>query len=431
MTGAPAGGTPREIFTPEGISAVLPRLPRAADPPDKIVAIATTSARRSPMDENNAPISLPVSNESANIGRESAPRHAAPARRTLLQGLGMAGMAALSSRLLVTPAEAVQAAPRKKPSAGDIAILRFLAAAELIEADLWLQYAELGGIATGTPNPYQAAFDRLDGDSGQYITSNTIDEQSHAQFLNAYLASVGADPVNLDRFRTLPSSKATGAQQIGRLTNLMQLSVDTSWYVRYRSTTNPDFGETYPQALPALAAGQFPAIPRDDSDFGPADHIQAIANTAAFHFGAIEQGGTSLYASMSQRVSSAEVLEITLGIGGDEICHFLEWVDFAGNGVQKPVAPLTDPTNGLTFPNFIAEANPLIQPNLIFPVPCGFISPDLPACAVIRPFGTATVTAVGAINSFAASGLFIGQSQAFMNYVLKLAAQADRARRTV
>jgi hypothetical protein len=32
---------------------------------------------------------------------------------------------------------------------GDIAILRFLAAAELIESDLWTQYAELGGLTPG------------------------------------------------------------------------------------------------------------------------------------------------------------------------------------------------------------------------------------------------------------------------------------------
>src|ERR1700723_1060996 len=157
---------------------------------------------------------------------------------------------------------------------GDIAILRFLAAAELIEADLWTQYAELGGLPPGQVpgetapfkpmNTYQAAFMNLDSDGPQYISSNTLDEQSHATFLNAYLAFVGAEPVNLDKFRTLPSSQATGAKQIGRLTNLTQLSVDTSWYVRYRSTTNPDFGATFPQAIPVLASGHFSAIPQSD-----------------------------------------------------------------------------------------------------------------------------------------------------------------------
>ena len=349
-------------------------------------------------------------------------------RRRMLQGMGM-GMAGAALSAAMMPKGASGATLSRKPTPGDIAILRFLATAELIEADLWLQYAELGGVSAGPPNAYQKAFARLDGDAGQYITSNTIDEQSHAAFLNAYLASKGASPVNLDKFRTLPSSKATGAQNIGRLTNLTQLSVDTSWYVRYRSSTSPDFGADYPQALPALAAGKFTAIPRDDSDFEPPHHIQAIANTAAFHFGAIEQGGTSIYAALSQHVTSPEVLEITLGIGGDEICHFLEWVDFAGNGVQPPVAPFTDPVSGLHFPDFIAADNPFIQPNLIFPVPCGFISPDLPQCAVIRPITAAAITAVGAVEGFVSSGLFIGQSDAFFTTVMNIAQAADHARR--
>jgi anti-sigma factor RsiW len=44
------------------------------------------------------------------------------------------------------------------------------------------------------------------------------------------------------RQRNIPSSKVTGVPQTGRFTNLQQLSVDTSWWVRYRSTTNPDLG---------------------------------------------------------------------------------------------------------------------------------------------------------------------------------------------
>jgi hypothetical protein len=345
-------------------------------------------------------------------------------RRALLQGIGVAG-AGLAG--LALSGGAASAARVQRPTSGDIHILRFLAAVELIEADLWAQYAELGGLSTAAPNPYQRALANLDGDGNQYISSNTLDEQSHAAFLNAYLASIGADPIDLDRFRTLPSSKATGAEQIGRLTNLMQMTVDTSWYTRYRSPSSPDFGATYPQALPQLASGQWPAIPRDDGDFGPARHVQAIANTAAFHFGSVEQGGTSLYAAMSQRTASAEALRITLGIGGDEICHFLEWVDFAGNGVQPPVAPFTDPVSGLRFPDFIAEAQPLTQPNLIFPVPASFISADLPLCATVRPISTEAVTALAAFNGFAASGLFIGQSAAFSEFMLGLAAAADAA----
>ena len=181
--------------------------------------------------------------------------------------------------------------------------------------------------------------------------------------------------------------------------------------------------------MPALAAGQFTGIPRNNADFAPKDHVQAIANTAAFHFGFIEQAGTSLYASLSQKVKSAEALQITLGIGGDEIAHFLEWVDFSGNSVQPPLAPLTDPTNGLTFPNFDAltakgKVNPLLQTNLIFPVPCEFIHPSLPHCAVIRPI---QITATDAINGFIQDGLFIGQSQRFLAVILDLAKRADAA----
>ena len=351
-------------------------------------------------------------------------------RRGFLKSLGLTS-AALSAGALFSsqgPARAAGGVNR-----GDIEILRLLAAAELIEADLWQQYAELGGITPGqqpvetnpnfTPmNSYQAAFMNLDSDGPQYISSNTLDELSHATFLNAYLASVGAEPVNLDEFRTLPSSEATGAKRIGRLTNLTKLSVDTSWYVRYRSTRNPDFGSKFKQALPALFEGKFTAIPRNNADFAPNNHVQAIANTAAFHFGFIEQGGTSLYASLSQKVTSPEVLRITLGIGGDEICHFLEWVDFAGNGVQPPLAPFTDPTNGLTFPNFDVTVDPLIQTNLIFPVPCEFIDPNLPHCAVVRPI---QITATDAINGFIQDGLFIGQSRAFINKILDLAKRAD------
>jgi hypothetical protein len=261
---------------------------------------------------------------------------------------------------------------------GDTTILRFLAAAELIESDLWTQYAELGGLNPGqvpvevNPNQplngYQAALSLLDADGPQYISSNTLDEISHATFLNAYLASKGEDPVNLDEFRTLPGTQATqvsGVQGQLRLTNLMHLNVDTSWFIRYRSATNPDFGATFPQAITITDRT---AIPRTNADFGDVSHIQVIANTAAFHFGYIEQGGSSLYAALSQKVSSLEVLKITLGIGGDEIAHFLEWVDFSGNGVQPPVAPVSD--QGLTFPNFFTTpGTPLFQPNLIFPVP--------------------------------------------------------------
>jgi hypothetical protein len=318
--------------------------------------------------------------------------------------------------------------------AGDVAILRFLAAAEIIESDLWTQYAELGGLTSGVPlevdpnqplNAYQAALENLDGDATQYITSNTLDEISHATFLNGYLESKGAEPVNFDEFLTLQGSQATGAQNIGRLTNLMHLNVDTSWFVRYRSAANPDFGATFPQAI---QIANRTAIPVNDADLnGSAAHIQVIANTAAFHFGYIEQGGSSLYAAMNQKAKHPEVVRITLGIGGDEIAHFLEWVDFAGNAVQAPVAPVTD--DGLTFPNFFDPLNKLTQPSLIFPVPCEFIRPNLPKCSTIRPLSDKFAGAVATVASFTADGLFTGQSKKFLSVLNELALAADAASR--
>ncbi len=365
-----------------------------------------------------------------------ADKLAGPANRRsfMKQGL-LAGTATVGAGLIASQAASGQ--PSMPPTRGDIAILRFLAAAELIETDMWDQYAELGGLTPGqlpvetapfTPmNSYQAAFMNLDPDGPQYISSNTLDEQSHAAFLNAYLESIGAPAVNFDEFRTLPSSQAEGAQKIGRLTNLMKLTVDTSWYTRYRSTTNPDFGATFPQAITLV---NVPGIPRTNADFG-LSNIQAIANIAAFHFGTIEQGGSSLYSTLAQKVANVEVLKIVLSIGGDEVAHFLEWVDFAGNSVQPPVAPLAA-ANGLPgFPNFDLTVNALLQTNLIFPVPCEFISPSLPKCAVIRPTAQGQIDAMGAAKGFIAMGIFMGQSSKFVNSLLALAVEADAAQRTI
>jgi len=259
----------------------------------------------------------------------------------------------------------------------------------------------------------------------QYIHDNTEDEFTHFTFINAYLASKGADTVNLDRFRTLPSSKATGAQQIGRLTNLMQLTVDTSWWTRYRSRTkNPDFGDTFPQAVPGLSQGRFPGIPRSNRDLQPADHLQAIANTAGFHFAFIEQGGTSLYPSLAQRVTRLEVLRILLSIGPTETMHFQTWQDKAGNA-----PPLTDPTNGLVFPNLNAApfGGEDFQTNLIMPEPTAFLSRTFPVCSIIRPTET-DGAAMGALRALTANGLFIGQSPAFFAVLQDLATAADAAR---
>ena len=312
---------------------------------------------------------------------------------------------------------------------GDAAILRFLAAAEILETDLWQQYNELAGIQDrevpgGSGNPaYAEAVAVLDEDMGQYIHDNTDDEFSHFTFINAYLKAHGARTVNLDRFRTLPSSKATGAQQIGRLTNLMQLTVNTSFWTRYRSDSkNTDLGDMLPNAVPDLAKGQHPAIPRSDADLSPKKHLQAIANTAGFHFAWVEQGGTSLYAALAQRVSSPEVLRILLSIGGSEIMHFQTWQDKAGNA-----PPLTDPTTGLTFPDLNADGE-LTQTNLIMPEPTKFLDRRFPKVSIIRPTET-DGAAMGAVNALTADGLFIGQSAEFFALLKNLAKAADAARR--
>jgi Ferritin-like domain len=360
-----------------------------------------------------------------NLEERGKPVKNSISRRSFLGTSLAVGAGTIGAGLL---ANAPAIAARGGLTRGDADILRFLAAAEIIETDLWQQYNELGGIQDdevpgGTGNPaYTEALAVLDEDMDQYIHDNTDDEISHFTFLNAYLASHGVEPVNLDQFRTLPSSQATGAQQIGRLTNLMQLTVNTSFWTRYRSDSlNPDFGDTLPNAVPGLAAGQFPAIPRTDDDLTPPDHLQAIANTAGFHFAWVEQGGTSLYAALAQRVTHSEVLRILLSIGGTEIMHFQTWQDKAGNA-----PPLTDPTNGLVFPDLNADGE-LTQTNLIMPEPTIFLDRRFPICSIIRPTET-DGAAMGTVNAFTADGLFIGQPPAFFDVLNQLAQAADHAR---
>jgi hypothetical protein len=358
-----------------------------------------------------------------------------PDRRSFMkQSIIAAGAVTMGSALLGHELPAFAEEKSGRLTKGDAAILRFLAAAEILETDLWQQYNELGGIqdaevpgGSGSP-AYIAALSFLDGDMAQYIHDNTEDEFTHQNFINAYLAAKGADTVNLDQFRTLPSSKATGAQQIGRLTNLMQLTVDTSWWTRYRARTkNPDLDPNFkfPQAIPGLAAGQFPAIPRSDDDLSPDDHIQAIANTAGFHFATIEQGGTSLYPSLAQRVTNPEVLRILLSIGPTEAFHFQTWQDKAGNFKR-----LTDPTNGLVFPELNAPpfGGEDFQTNLIMPEPAPFLSRKFPVCSIIRPTGTKGA-AMGAVKALTGDGLFVGQSPQFFALLHDLAEDADDARR--
>ena len=359
-------------------------------------------------------------------------------RRSFMKnGVTATAAATLGAGLLADPTKLFGEDPRTTGALtqGDAAILRFLSAAEILETDLWQQYNELGGIQDeevpgGSGNEeYTEALETIDEDFPIYIHDNTDDEISHFRFINAYLEAKGSQAVNLEPFRTLQGSKATGAAQTPRLTNLMQLTVDTSWYTRYRiDNKNPDLDPNFkfPQAVPSLAMGQFPAIPRDDEDLEPHDHIQAIANTAAFHFAFIEQGGTSLYPQLAQRVTSVEVLRILLSIGPTETAHFQIWHDNVGGA-----PPLTDPKNpSLVFPDL--EEPPfggeLFGPELIMPEPCPFLSRKFPRCSIIRPTKTEGA-AMGALKALTADGLFIGQSPQFFEFMRELAEEADAARR--
>ena len=318
---------------------------------------------------------------------------------------------------------------------GDAALLRFAAAAEILEADFWIQYNELGGVQDGevpggTGNEgYTEAIEVLDEDMPIYIHDNTDDEITHHTFLNAYLASKGAATVNLRPFRTLPGSSATGSSGKLRLTNLTQLTLDTSWWTRYRATghnpdLDPDF--TFPQAVPTLAVGQHTAIPRTDADLSDPNFVQAMANTAAFHFPTIEQGGNSLYPSMAQRATHPEVLRILISIGPTETMHFQTWHDKAGNA---PPLTAVDPVTGVsvTFPD-LEDVGENLQKSLIMPEPCPFLSRNLPRCSIIRPTETRGV-AMGTLRFLTDMGLFIGQSPAFFTLMNQLARAADAARR--
>jgi len=359
--------------------------------------------------------------------------------------LAAAGAVTLGTGLLARATKAsAQATLDSSLTAGDIALLQFLAAGEALEADFYTQYNELGGlrddeVSGGCGNRiYTRALRRIDPNISQYIHDITDDEMSHQNFLNAYLVANGADPVDMEPFRTLQGSTATGSSGKLRLTNLMQLTLNTSWWTRYRSSANnPDVNPiTFEQAVPDLFNGTFPAIPRTDDDLYPHNHIQAIANTAAFHIPTVEQGGGSLRLAMAQRATSVEVLQLLISMGPIELMHFQTLSETAGY-----VLPLTDPTNGLRFPDLNSGVDPntgkrgpgvreMFQTNLIMPEPCPFISTSLPPCSVVRPTNT-TGVAAGALKFLTGMGLFIGQSDAFFTFMTNLATAADAAQREV
>ena len=380
-------------------------------------------------------------------------------RRSFLKTGMVAGAATIGTAML--PAGPVAFAGEENDHApitkGDIAILTFLSALEQVEADLWIQYAELGGATNQGLSPIDLPFTGglapayitgllvLDGDMPQYISDNTDDEISHHRFLNNYLASKGEKTIDLTKeFAILPPSQVTGVPQKGRLTNLKQLTVDTSWWTRYRSeTANPDFGGKFPNAVPDLARGQHPAIPLHDGDLvldnsgNISNHLQAIANTAGFHFAFIEQGGSSLYPALAQKVTNLEVLRILLSIGGSEIAHFQTWHDKAGNA-----ANITD--GDLTFPNLNSGVDPNtgatgagiadeFQTNLIMPEPTLFLDEKLGPVSIIRPTATKQGGAVASVQSFVDDGLFLdpatNKNSGIVQVLLGLAEEADAARR--
>jgi hypothetical protein len=382
-------------------------------------------------------------------------------RRALLKSSFVAGGAvALGAGLLGTASRAFADQDghddRHNLTRGDIAIVTFLSALEQVEADLWIQYAELGGATNQGLSPIDLPFVgglapayitgllQLDGDMPQYISDNTDDEISHHRFLNNYLASKGARPIDLSDFAILPPSKVTGVPQKGRLTNLKQLTIDTSWWTRYRSATkNPDLGGTFENAVPDLAKGQHPAIPLDDGDLvldssgNISNHLQAIANTAGFHFAFIEQGGSSLYPALAQKVNHLEVLQILLSIGGSEIMHFQTWHDKAGNATNITDGDLTfpnlnigvDPNNGATGSG-VADS---FQTNLIMPEPTIFLNPKLGPVSIIRPISDQQGGAMAAVTSFVEDGLFLdpatNKNTGIVNVLRRLAEDADEARR--
>jgi len=381
-------------------------------------------------------------------------------RRAFMRNSVIAGAVMTGAGILESVPSAFGEPGKGGLTRGDAAILKWLAAAEIIETDLWLQYQELTGLqdnevaqiasqqipgypatATGGSPLYTNAVSQLDGDMPTYVHDNTEDELSHSNFINGYLILKGHDPIVLDKFRTLPSSKATGANNVGRLTNLMQLTVDTTWWTRYRSRTgNPDLGDSFPPAVPTLAVNQHTAIPRTDDDLNNPDFLQAIANTAGFHFCNIEVGGSSMYPSLAQRVSDVNVLRILLSIKPTETSHFQTWYDKAGNAIVSK-ATIIDPVTkvpvffpDLTAPtlqqeNLTQDQIEDVQSNLIMPEPTVFFK-GLPVCSIIRPTETRNA-AQNALQGFVNMGAFVGQSKQFMNFVTALAVAADQARRGI
>ena len=333
-------------------------------------------------------------------------------RRAFMKSMAFGGAALLPVASAVADHDKKEHANGHGITDRDADILRFLAAAEILETDLWQQYTEFAN----QDGPYVEALETIDDDMPTYVTQNTNDEFSHQDFLNAFLVKSHKRPVNLELFHTLPSSPVAPLQT-PRLTNLMHLNVDTSWYLRYRSSGNPDFGDTFEQVVNIVDR---PTIPVQDQGLYTANQIQAIVNTAAFHFAMIEQGGASLYDALSLKCSSLLALRIVTSIEGSEVAHFEIWNDKAGD------APAVDSGDGLVFPD-LNLTHPERPTSMVMPAPCKFISEDLPLCSIIRPTSIPLAGATAAAHFLTDTGLFHGQSDAFFTALFTLAAAADRA----
>jgi hypothetical protein len=395
--------------------------------------------------------------EKANLFSKSTNRRSFLKNGTVAAGAATVGAGLLTGKSFASQQEEDDdGAPITK---GDIAILKFLQALEQVEDDLWRQYTELGGLAAPASEAFgfttgNAAYTnsllKLDGDMPQYIHDNTDDEISHQRFLGNYLSSKGVKSADLSPFRVLPSSQADGAVKTAkRLTNLTHLTIDTSFWTRFRSITNPDFDPkaTFDQAVKGLNVGFHTAIPRTNADTtGDPNLIDAIAFSAGFHFAFIEVGGSSLYPTLAQKVTNLEVLRILLSIGPSETMHFQTWQDKAGNANQgNPDLTVTDPINGfpVTFTdlhvatgesaNETDNQGKVLQANLIMPEPTHFLDPAFGPVAIIRPTSTRLNGAVAAVQGFVDDGLFFdpktGTNTGIVDVLLELAEEADASRR--
>jgi len=256
-----------------------------------------------------------------------------------MKRLGVAG-AALPAGALLTSETRARAEDSGRITGGDAAILRFLAAAEILETDLWQHTpTRLGNESFASP------WQVLDGDMPTYVNQNTRDESRiRTSSINIWFpkpACRGSQP-----FQNPPQQPGDRRHKTAkRLTNLMNLTVDTSWFLRYRLSGNPDFGTLFPRSslckiCPAFRTALALANGRHERI-----RNQLIANTAGFHFATVEQGGSSLYLSFLGKVTNLEVLRIVGSIGGTEIMHFQTWSDKAGNSPM-----LTDAHGNVVFP---------------------------------------------------------------------------------